>query len=100
MLSGKMRHKGGVMKQRITMYRLMQEGWIPLLTGLLSAGAILYLAQSTGMAYVAALMLMTLYFVVISVNRVAAILTTVFESFQRQAVSKIKTFFSSPGAGL
>lgn len=81
------------MKERITMQKLIQEGWIPLLTGILSAGVILSLAHSTGMAYVAALMLITLYFVVISANRVSAILAVIIDSLRHQAISKIKAIF-------
>lgn len=60
------------MKERITMQRLMQEGWIPVLIGILSASVIVSLAHSTGMAYVTAFLLLTLYFVAIAANRVNA----------------------------
>ncbi|QPK65278.1 hypothetical protein IVG45_10280 [Methylomonas sp. LL1] len=82
------------MKERITMLRLMQQGWIPVLTGTVSAGVILSLANSAGMAYVTALLLMTLYFVAIAANRIdaRAVVTVAAERILRRVIQKIRDF--------
>lgn len=78
------------MKERITMQRLMQEGWIPVLIGILSASIIVSLAHSTGMAYVTAFLLLTLYFVAIAANRLnaRAIVAVTAKRVLQQAVQK------------
>ncbi|MGZ4960509.1 MAG: hypothetical protein ACXV7J_14755 [Methylomonas sp.] len=79
------------MKERITMQRLMQEGWIPALIGILSASVIVSMAHSTGMAYVTAFLLLTLYFVAIAANRVnaTAIAAAIAKRILQQAFEKI-----------
>ena len=90
MLLVKLAVEGDSMKERITMKKLMQEGWIPVLTGVLSAAAILSLEYSTGMVYLTAFLLMTLYFVAIAANRVNAkvIVADIAKRILQQAILK------------
>ncbi len=78
------------MKERSTMERLMQEGWIPVLSGILSASVIVSLAHSTGMAYVTAFLLLTLYFVAIAANRVnaRAVVAVAAKRISQKAIQK------------
>ncbi|MDD1621308.1 MAG: hypothetical protein LUQ11_07485 [Methylococcaceae bacterium] len=78
------------MKERITVRKLMQEGWIPVLTGALSAAAILSLEYSTGMVYLTAFLLMALYFVAIAANRVNAkvVVAGIAKRILQQAILK------------
>jgi methyl-accepting chemotaxis protein len=80
------------MKERITMRKLMQEAWIPVLTGVLSAAAILSLEYSTGMVYLTAVLLMALYFVAIAANRVNAkiIVANIAKRILQRAMPKIR----------
>ncbi len=93
--------EGGSMKERITMKKLMQEGWIPVLTGALSAVAILSLEYSTGMVYLTAFLLMTLYFVAIAANRVNAkvIVADIAKRIFQQAILKSRAVLHSMEIG-
>ena len=87
------------MKERIVMLKLMQEGWIPVLTGILSAAAILSSEYSTGRVYLTAFLLMSLYFVAIAANRMNAkvIVAAAAKRLLLKAIPKLKAVLKTRG---
>lgn len=89
------------MKERNTIRKLMQGGWIPVLTGILSAGIILSTGYTTGKVYLMAFLLMALYFVAMAANRVNAkvIVAATAKRILQQVIPRIKEVLQTKGLG-